>query len=111
MNRQEQIKQAAKEYADDGPDKVQNIIAQVGFEMGAEWADEHPHWISVDDELPPIRQGVIAYNGVTNRIAWVLEDGSWIADTHKEWERNCFKQYPVTHWMPLPAPPKKGGES
>ncbi len=72
------------------------------FMHGAKWADAHPHWISVEDELPPIRQGVIAYNGVTIRKAWVLEDGSWIADTHKEWERNCFKQYPVTHWMPLP---------
>ena len=68
-----------------------------------EFGQQHPQWISVEDDLPPLRQGVIAYNGVTNRIAWVLEDGSWIANTHKEWERNCFKQYPVTHWIPLPA--------
>ena len=73
------------------------------YELG----QQHPHWISVEDELPPIRQGVIAYNGVTSRIAWVLEDGSWIAETHKEWERRCFNQYPVTHWMPLPQVPKK----
>ena len=23
------------------------------FEFGVEWADAHPHWISVEDELPP----------------------------------------------------------
>lgn len=24
----------------------------LGFIHGAEWADAHPHWISVEDELP-----------------------------------------------------------
>lgn len=47
MTREEQIKQVAKEYADDGPDRVQNIIAKVGFEMGAKWADKNPDFSMV----------------------------------------------------------------
>lgn len=42
MTREEQIKQAAKDYAADNPDQVQALIEQVGFEMGAGWADSNP---------------------------------------------------------------------
>lgn len=97
----------AIEIAPNIPDDISQAMKDA-YMAGADYAIDMfaCNWVSVDDELPPIRQSVIAYNGVTNRIAWVLEDGSWIADTHIGWERNCFKTYPVTHWMPLP--PTKG---
>lgn len=62
-------------------------------------------WISVEDELPTVRIRVLAYNWVMNRIAWVLEDGRWVAETSQGLNERCFMNYPVTHWMPLPAPP------
>lgn len=68
------------------------------------------HWISVNDEMPKgfaiITNGddvlVGKYNfekglwGVRNKtlFAYTLLPANWI----------------VTHWMPLPQPPKKGGE-
>ena len=42
MTREEQIKKAAKEYVKGEPEGEQKIIAMVGFEFGAKWADEHP---------------------------------------------------------------------
>lgn len=107
MTRKEQIIQAANEYDADNPDRVQAIIAQVGFEMGARWADSHPHWISVEDELPKERDWYLIYD--TNMGHDVC---MWYGDC---WG-NCYK---VTHWMPLPATPtcsefpnncEKGGE-
>lgn len=51
MTRQEQIKQAGyAAYYD--PYDPEGTVKQDAFEKGAEWADEHPHWISVEDELP-----------------------------------------------------------
>ena len=80
--------------------RKEEIKMATEFEKGAEWADTHPNWISVEDELPPLRQRVLAYNGVTIYIAWVSDDFVW--RTHKE---HCFHTYPVTHWMLLPLPP------
>ena len=104
MTRQQEIRQAAAEYAD-GPDKVQNVIAQVGFEQGAQWADEHPHWISVEEELPnnpSIIDGWVLVCEETTQcvsIARYVSEHGWIE----------LDGYPlpdnVTHWMPLPPPP------
>ena len=69
-----------------------------GLDACARRADEHPHWISVKDELPE-EDGVYLFfdagtQGVYVSFFWAdlkLNEG-------------------VTHWMPLPAPPEKGGE-
>jgi hypothetical protein len=52
MSRKEQIKEAAKQRADqyDHPSKWNDTY--YGFIDGAHWADSYPNWISVDEELP-----------------------------------------------------------
>ena len=78
------------------------------FAEGAKWADEHPHWISVEDELPE-REGdysdfsirVLATDGKDVHKAMLHNDGTWF--THDLWVLEN-----VTHWMPLPA--SKGGK-
>lgn len=56
-------------------------------------------WISVTDRLPQRGQEVIAYDGgvlkpkVYACLFWDKEFDSWAR---------------VTHWMPLPEPPKEG---
>lgn len=69
--------------------------------------DEHlPHWQKVEDELPEV---ITAKDGSTNSVLIYkkngFESGSNIQVTntvfllaHKKW---------VTHWMPLPEPPKE----
>lgn len=60
-------------------------------------------WISVRDRLPEPGQRVIATNGTVSGEAYLGD---------------CWKRYygvgwqtafdlPVTHWMPLPEPPKE----
>lgn len=58
MTRKEQIEQAATESCQHLPE------CKIYFEMGAEWADKNPHWISVEDELPEHNEednGLISY--------------------------------------------------
>lgn len=59
-------------------------------------------WISVKDRLPESgKEGVLMallWGGVD--IGW-CEDGSWCSEFVNEYEDG-----EVTHWMPLPKPPK-----
>lgn len=87
-------------------------------------ADEHPHWISVEDyatdELPPLMNEkdpygesvhvlfVVELDGIQfiNKGCFDYDSGMWHA-----LETDCsYCKENVTHWMPLPEPPKKGGE-
>ena len=98
MTRQEQIEKAALDEK-----RVALSTYQRAFELGAKWADEHPAWISVADELPK-REGdysdfsirVLATDGKDVDKAMLQNDGTWF--THDLW---VFEN--VTHWMPLPS--------
>lgn len=62
-------------------------------------------WISVKDQLPKVFQSVI--------VCRKKSDGSTVVEPGmKELRENEWKVYgtrckSVTHWMPLPAPPKE----
>ena len=71
-----------------------------------EWADAHPNWISVEDELPPKKS---EYDGLSNNV--FATDGKEIYEsvynhdfeewfTHDLWAINN-----ITHWMPRPQAP------
>lgn len=66
-----------------------------------------PCWIPVTERLP--KQGkrylVVRYDYVTETP---FVDILW-HDAHDLWWNRLYKgQYNVTHWMPLPEPPKEG---
>jgi Protein of unknown function (DUF551) len=78
-------------------------------------------WINVKDELPEFEQPIIALKNNSNRlINWLCGYGNRVfigrlisckitKDDNKEytWEFDdgyCFTD--VSHWMPLPKPPK-----
>ena len=50
-------------------------------------------WISVKDRLPDVGKFVLIYNEI-NGVLLDYHDGA------------TFGYYDVTHWMPLPQPPK-----
>lgn len=100
MKRNEQIRaEAHRRYNG-------STFFELKFIEGAEWADTHPHWISVDDELPPNKGGfsdeVQTYDYASKRYAVAMFN----------YISNCWFgcDDTITHWKPLPQPPKKGGE-
>lgn len=56
MTRKEQVKEYLLTI---GNGEMTGIPFDAGFECGAEWADSHPNWISVEDELPPCKGDVL----------------------------------------------------
>lgn len=66
---------------------------------------EMPGWISVKDRLPE-KDGVYLafYDGYTVSSVW-YERGREHSEWTDDYEEYC--DLDVTHWMPLPEPPKK----
>ena len=56
-------------------------------------------WISVKDILPEEDTEVLAYDGRNIWLAWLSGDNTWGSDI-------CNLGNDITHWMPLPEPPK-----
>lgn len=97
MTREEQIKQAAEKSSEHISDLVWNFAYRAHFIAGAEWADAHPNWISVEDELPKDGQ----YTATINKAG--VQDVRHYS--HGKWYSNFGNEYnDITHWMPLPPP-------
>ena len=104
MTREEQYIEAANPYIDDP-------LRYLGFMDGAEWADSHPRWISVEDELPKINPNDSEWE-YSDDVIVALKDGS-IAVGRYERDNSIGEHYwvlygvdkdlIVTHWMPLPS--------
>lgn len=95
----------------------------MGFIHGAEWADSHPRWISVEDELPPYNKNVLVYDAEHPYFEfwWARR---YAKGSGRLLDKNGFTtltdEVNVTHWMyinpPIPNPnlednSKKGGEA
>lgn len=89
------------------------------MEMLEEDAVSVPQWISVKDRLPEAEQEVLVISrGWGNRLLYVGQYQKMEAQTSpltgitsKEsdwslWGWSYLKEPQVTHWMPLPEPPK-----
>lgn len=110
MKRKEEISKAAEKELKDCPYINTSLIGFDFFIKGAEWADSHPHWISVEDELPPrselnenISDAVITFGYYDDGLHFLVElnryhykDGQWLYSQAK-------------YWMPFQHP-EKGGE-
>lgn len=90
MNRQEDFEKAAMDYCED---HSHCIYFEAGAEYGYQYAQTHPNWIPVEEELPK-EQGKYMFR---------LSNGDMCYETY----------YPklklldnVTHWMPI-VPPRK----
>ena len=117
MTREEQIRKAAhsgddnvhaEQYPIPGVADMFNGYFATCFELGAKWADQHPQWRPVDDELPEGGETVLANDGKRVVMA-TYQSGPdlWFRDVMF----GCVAFNP-THWMPLPtSPATKGGAS
>jgi hypothetical protein len=67
-------------------------------------------WISVKDRLPDVIGWYLIYNGNQISMAFYFHPGEkykynvsgWVVDNEDYADK-------VTHWQPLPSPPKEGG--
>ena len=117
QTREEQIIEAAEKFTYQEPPQYSEIVHktrkvmcayETGFIDGCVWADQHPNWISVEDELPEkenefefFSKVVLATNGVDFwRGMYNYDNECWF--TYDMWPL-----VDVTHWMPLPQPPRK----
>ena len=64
-----------------------------------------PRWIPVTERLPQEREWVLCQCRAKIRMVLRLQNGYWHQDSQHE-----FMSGFVTHWMPLPAPPKEETE-
>lgn len=104
MKRQEQIKEMAQSNAKRMTcDKDMQVAFADALRRGAEWSDAHPHWISVEDELPKDGAYVVTINKVGLKEVRHFYHGKWFSNFGNEYGD-------VTHWMPLPELPKKESE-
>ena len=121
MTRQEEIRTAVDTIvpilpSNNGRTYEQALIAS-GFEEGVKWADKNPKspWISVDDDLPCNHSDlVLTYNDTpfsTKRVMVVTDIHTLFLcemkkDDHRGWIWNYPTKDKITHWMPIPEPPK-----
>jgi len=77
-------------------------------ENSDKFLDSGDKWISVKDRLPELGTPVL-FIGKTIYRAWFSTQRGWYDGTF--WRRNdgeaVYSTTPVTHWMPLPKPPKE----
>lgn len=60
-------------------------------------------WESVEKEYPPYLVWVLVTNGVEFEMAYRIKGAGW---AHDGWV-GCKNSDTITHWMPLPQPPKE----
>ena len=118
MTRKEQIRNKARELGQIYFPDSANIWARSNVEAAymenacvemAEWIDQHPNWISIEDELPPPHyEGANSTDFVLVYDGYDLEFGYYDFE-QKNWHgEDCNEMmFDVTHWMPLPQPPRK----
>ena len=80
--------------------KYAKRVIEAGYEPRSEW-------ISVDERLPDEDGEYLTWNGLIYFLIWFNASlGLWNVSEDGDTSSAISG---VTHWMPLPEPPKKGG--
>ena len=82
----------------------------IGLQYGLEAADTNPKspWISVDDDLPCYHEE-LTHSNYTNRVLIAARNGfvevAFMSKIENVWVWDI--PIKVSHWMPMPGPPKE----
>lgn len=116
MTRGKQILEEAKRIIAEAHERGNNdpmadLAITLSFSLGARWADKNPHWISVEEELPKGGFAIITNGDDVLVGKYNFEKGLWGVRNKTMFAYTLLPaNWKVTHWMPLPQAPKKGGE-
>ena len=77
------------------------------FEMAIEALEHQPEWISVKDRLPPDNKYILTYTPNLAVSIITQEYVTYYGEDDDEWNEYWSMRGNVTHWMPLPEPPKE----
>ena len=104
MDRKKEIREMANTTASHiTSDKDMQVDFADMLRMGAEWADQHPHWISVEEIQPKEDEWFLGYSPLKSPLS------SMKIDVYNFNSNGLIEAHGITHWMPLPLPPKEGG--
>lgn len=101
MTREEASYILRKFYADGYKSNNYNAL-EIALKIAVICLENLPHWISVEDELPPIGGIVLVAIPLGGELS-VLP-----LSIKNESDFECLSG--MTHWMPLPQAPKEGSE-
>ena len=98
-------------------DKLLNEFSECNFKgstlksiINAQPTIEVPRWIPVTERLPEKGGDYLCYCCIDGHIEYpfsmVLR--YYIVDENPHFQHECAHGLNVTHWMPLPTPPKEG---
>ena len=122
MTREEEIRNAVDMIIPISPSgngrTYEQALMATGFESGVKWADSHPKspWISVDEDLPCNHSDlVLTYNDIpfsTKRVLVMTDIHTLFLcdmkkDNNRGWIWNYSTKDKITHWFPIPEPPKE----
>lgn len=94
MTQEDELNEAWCKYMGKFSTEIMQALA-----FALRWADAHPHWISVEDGLPPLGCSMIV----------LVSYGEDIQIS--EWDNGLFHEIELgviihpTHWMPMPEAP------
>ena len=120
MSRKEQIRNKARELGHTYFPDSANIWARSNVEAVyvenacvemAEWLDQHPQWIPVEEELPTKRKDPLV---ISDKVFIRTTGGHYLSAVYdyqdKQWidvyNIETLESNEVTHWMPI-VPPRK----
>ena len=83
----------------DAADSIEELSAVVRAQKAV--LDKFPRWIPVTERLPEPYTWVLVFAGEHEVAVAAFYDGA-------QWKDAILNGLIVTHWMPLPEPPKEG---
>jgi hypothetical protein len=106
MKRQDELNEAWCKYMGKSSTEIMQALA-----FALRWCDEHPHWISVKDRKPKLKNKSDYFQ---YSEAVIVTDGEYCTSAHwthstlagwYDWYNGDEELKGVTHWMPLPQAP------
>ena len=80
---------------------------------GAPTLTPQNEWVSVEERLPTDERPVLVFVGYADTMTGFITTSSYFcfdANPHWQWDGLVRDEQRTLFWMPLPAPPAKGGD-